>query len=243
MEESRIRETRILLAGMISPLQDPLPGLLSRSTFQTERPDTLADSLELARKEHFDLIILGNLRGRDQLEESLNILRCEGSPSRSSSIVAMVPEDQVTFHREFLGKGLNEVISESTSLDKLERIIANLTHIAPRISSRILITLHVQMSYRKGVLFCQTVNLSRSGMLVRTPIYYPVGTRVDFQFRLPDSPIDIAGEAAVARHADSQREGLKGMGMIYEDLDPSTRSHFYQFLDRGYDQGKLARPS
>ena len=100
---------------------------------------------------------------------------------------------------------------------------------------------------------CQTENLSKSGMLVRTRAPLPVGTKVEIQFlfrsdpalsteELPGGYAFVEGEALVVRHTEPNKEATEGMGLQFLELKEHGRNLLGKFLDR-YDGGQHEVPS
>ena len=88
-----------------------------------------------------------------------------------------------------------------------------------------------------------TVNLSQSGMLLRTHTPLPVGTEVDIQFLFPGDPVRskaslpggygfVEGRAVVVRHTHPMKEKIKGMGLHFVGLEERGRQMLADFLEK-----------
>src|SRR5262249_57287484 len=66
---------------------------------------------------------------------------------------------------------------------------------------------------RSSDLSCQSENISETGMLLRSPEAYPIGTRVRFECTLPGDRSPLRGEAEVVRHTVSEVEQVQGIGV------------------------------
>jgi hypothetical protein len=70
------------------------------------------------------------------------------------------------------------------------------------------------------VIVAQLVNVSETGMFLACAELLPVGTAVEFRFRLDDDLIALAGTAEVVRLAE---QGERGMGLRFSALDGEGR--------------------
>jgi len=70
-----------------------------------------------------------------------------------------------------------------------------------------------------------TTNINEGGMFVGTDQPHPVDTTVTLHFRLPggDDPCVVAGRVVWVREVPD-KEGPRGMGIEFEELDDLTRS-------------------
>lgn len=111
-----------------------------------------------------------------------------------------------------------------------------------RSSVRVLVQLDATIDDGEVARMCQTENLSKSGMLVRTRAPLPVGTDVAVQFLFPGDPAVsrddlpggyafVEGRARVVRHTDPLREAVIGMGLHFMNLEEHGRKLLHSFLD------------
>lgn len=111
-----------------------------------------------------------------------------------------------------------------------------------RSSVRLLVQLDATIDDGEMARMCQTENLSKSGMLVRTRAPLPVGTDVAVQFLFPGDPAVaeaelpggyafVEGRARVVRHTDPGRESVLGMGLHFLNLEEHGRRLLHRFLD------------
>jgi hypothetical protein len=85
---------------------------------------------------------------------------------------------------------------------------------APRCTVRIAVLCHPPAP--ADVIVAQLVNISKTGMFLASQDLLPIGTTVEFQFRLDDDLIALTGTAEVMRLAE---QGERGMGMRFSALD------------------------
>lgn len=127
------------------------------------------------------------------------------------------------------GPGIKLVCTDPGG-EKLEQDIAACLKIAPRTRSRMMVTLDVRVGNLRIRRMCQAVNLSETGMLVRSTDRLPLGERVTFEIPLPDQDLPLKGEAEVVRHADPVVERLEGMGLRFGQLEARQSSRLQDYL-------------
>jgi hypothetical protein len=66
--------------------------------------------------------------------------------------------------------------------------------------------------------FCQTENVSETGMLLRGFGHYPPGTTIDFEIDIPGQSDPIRGSATIARTTNVQLERMEGVGARFESF-------------------------
>ena len=84
----------------------------------------------------------------------------------------------------------------------------------------------------KRLLMCQTENVSKGGVLIRTDQRYPIGTRIAFKSTLPGDRAPVEGYLEVMRHTVPEVEKLQGIGMRFVDLRSADQKRLFEFLDR-----------
>ena len=121
---------------------------------------------------------------------------------------------------------------------------------AGRRSVRLMVQLDATIDDGKIARMCQTENVSKSGMLVRTSAPLPVGTRVDIQFvfrsdlalateDLPGGYAFVEGEALVVRHTEPAKERTEGMGLQFLRLEEHGKNLLGKLLDSCENNGGL----
>ena len=88
----------------------------------------------------------------------------------------------------------------------------------------------VEASQDRDRLLYQTVNVSRTGMLLQGDEVFSPGTIFDFAFRLPSEPRPVEGRAEVVRRADPDREGMTGVGARFVSLRDDGHFRLRQYV-------------
>jgi hypothetical protein len=88
--------------------------------------------------------------------------------------------------------------------------------------------------------FYETVNLSRTGVLVQGEQLFAPGTPFDFAFTLPFETRPVEGKAEVVRRVDAGRELMQGLGARFLTLRADGETRVQRFVEDGH--GAPARP-
>jgi hypothetical protein len=78
--------------------------------------------------------------------------------------------------------------------------------------------------------FCQTQNLSRSGVLIRGFSHYDPGLRIDFEISLPDDSAPLRGRGVIRRQTERRNEGIDGLGIEFESFHGADQQRLVEFL-------------
>jgi CheY-like chemotaxis protein len=171
--------------------------------------------LELAVQLPYDAIIstlpLPDMTALDFLAA----VRRPNSASRGAALVLVASDKAFGEAAALVGKGVNRVVRDSEVESTLAHELFGLLEVHPRIDIRTITRLKVQLGWGASSTLCQTVNLSASGMLIRTDQEYPYGTKLSFELTLPGESYPVRGEAVVVRHAEGYREKISGLGVRF----------------------------
>ena len=176
----------LLVVGIEAEVFARFPPLLWRSSFDVSSPANPKLALHAISERRFTLIITAFPLAGIEFQSFLDEIRAFGSPCRSSGLLAITAPEHLDEATAFVGKGLNKVVSSEASDAQLAVTIAELLHIAPRAAVRADVTLRVRIGTRERSILTQTVNVSRSGMLVRACGAMKIGERGSFSFTVPD---------------------------------------------------------
>jgi len=208
-------DMKVLLFNVPDHLMDRADGILARPPFVVEEC-SLADELRSrVEKNRYYLMILNlPVKGFDP-REILYTLRHQKRASSDSILILLAPDDILPEYRVYINKGISALFPHSTPCAEIENAIARLTHIAPRVDSRIIVRLKAKTQLGHRVVLCQALNLSFTGMFVATSMTFPVGSDVLFELMLPQARFPLEGEARVVRHSSGLREHSIGMGLTF----------------------------
>jgi hypothetical protein len=184
------------------------------------------NTLELVQNTKFDVIIIGFPGPITALRRFVKCVRAPGSECQNSGIILLSEPQHLDAARMFVGVGINRAIASDDINELLATSIMELSSVAPRVTLRAPTRVVLQLEQRPLRTFCQTENVSETGMLLRGFGHYPPGTTIDFEINIPGQPDPIRGSATIARTTNLSLERLEGVGARFES-----------FL--GADQGRL----
>ncbi|MEW6367230.1 MAG: PilZ domain-containing protein [Acidobacteriota bacterium] len=231
---------RVLLFNLPGSLSSVRRGLLARAPFLVEDVSETGDLRERIESTCYGMVILSQPSVELQFTEILASIRSENTPCAKCILILLAPEAQMEEYRQFLGNGLNVLLPLSASPNELEAAIARRTMVAPRVNARIQVRVEVRVQGMEETLSCQTVNISRSGMLLESTARPPIGAPIVFELPLPGMTGPLTGEGWVVRHTTAEREKLNGIGVAFISLSHGGRHVLARFIDEtlaATDQG------
>ncbi len=111
----------------------------------------------------------------------------------------------------------------------------------PRDSRRVPLETRVQLKFEKfsGFINEFSANISPGGIFIRSDRPEPVGTLVDFEFRLGDGfeLIKGRGEVAWVRESSDDPAHPAGMGLSFLEISPQGKELIYKVVDRHVQSG------
>ncbi len=222
-----------MLAVGVSPEEfGRVAPFLEREAFEVDRFPSGSGALELTSQVAIEVLLVRYPLPDMELEDFLQGVRRDGSPCLRSPILVLTSTDRFSEAEGFIGRGANRAMSLDTSVDQIQSTISSLLDVAPRKAARFLARLEIKLGGAKDMILCQTENLSASGMLIRTDKRYEAGTKVDFEFNLPDDPRPIAGVAEIMRHTMIGRDQVGGIGVRFLSFPADSKRRFEAFLKR-----------
>jgi uncharacterized protein (TIGR02266 family) len=140
--------------------------------------------------------------------------------------------------RALAGLGVAGYINEYSSP---QHIMASLApHLFPdnfnrRASPRVVLGIPVQYRFGQTIAAALTLNLSRSGLAIRTTSPLDAGAKLKVRFRMPGSKRDIDAEGRVV-----WSDRRVGMGVQFETVDPSLQVIIDDFVDAHFFSNRKA---
>jgi uncharacterized protein (TIGR02266 family) len=206
-------EGRVLVVGLERQVLKKIDPLLSRSQLSVDSVGKGESALMLAAKVAFDLLVVRHPLPDMALGSFMSAVHEPGSPCCASPILVLTDRTRLDEIRTLLPGGSGQAISVDEPAKLLQEIASRQLGVAPRVAIRVAVRLDVRLEGGSSRVACQTENLSEQGLLVRSPNLYPIGTRLTFDFTLPDQRLPIQGEAEVVRHSVPDVEGVQGLGL------------------------------
>ncbi len=146
------------------------------------------------------------------------------------TVVLASPEDM--FDLEPLEQAGVRLINLSGAGGKGATALADFLRKAPRPDARVMVKVEVELGAGKVLRIAQTVNVSRSGLLIRTQERFPPGAILDLKMELPGEKTPIEARAEVVRRADPAVEKVYGLGARFVWFRATDRERFENFMRR-----------
>lgn len=208
-------DTKVLAAGIERGTFEHLAPVLRRGAVQVDWVATPEAGVNAAGEHRYDVILMDAVPCDWPLEKVVRSFRDPASPSRSAAILVLAEPDQVDVARALRSRGVNRVMLVTDPPEIICDQMANLLEVAPRVQIRLATNVEAALGNAGRELFCQTVNLSSTGMLIRTQNRPPLGTPVVFKICLSDTVGTICGEGEIVRHATTSHGGVDGMAIRF----------------------------
>jgi len=191
------------------------------------------NTLELVQTTRFDVIAIGFPGPIKAMRRFVGCIRASGSASVRSGIVLLSDAQHLDAAETFvgIGVGINRAISWDDLEKNLRPTIDELAAVAPRVLLRAPTRVVLQLEQRPLRTFCQTENVSQSGMLLRGFGHYPPGTVIEFEISIPGQSDPIRGRATIARTTNVSLERLEGVGARFDDFLGSDRARLTDYLN------------
>lgn len=225
-------ERKVLVTGVDEDGYDKLRAALARYPLVVERLSRPASALELAGSVAFDLVILGHPLTDPPLADFLAELRRPGSPSAASPVVLLAAAEAQREAGESRDAGVVAVLASDLEAPVLHRAVLQALGVPPRVDVRLLVRLEARLELGHSAVLCQTENLSRGGMLVRTDRRPTLGEAFSFELALPEGGQVVRGRAEVARHTDPAREPVRGIGLRFLSFESDGARRLAAYVER-----------
>jgi hypothetical protein len=190
-------------------------------------------TLELVQNTSFDAIIIGFPGPITALRRFVQCVRSPGSASQRSGVVLLSEPRHLEAAQTFvgIGAGINRAICTSDMSETLAPTLIELTSVAPRSPLRAPTRIVLHLEQRPLRTFCQTENVSESGMLLRGFGHYPAGTTIDFEINIPGQSDPIRGHATIARTTNVASEMMEGVGARFDQFRDGDRARLTEYLN------------
>jgi len=222
---------KVLVAGIERSAYEGFAPVLRRSELHVDRVSTPEAGVALARAVQFEVIILDGEPGEQSLDTVVGSIRSQHSPSREAAVVVLAEPSRVEAAQALMGRGVNRVMLVSDPPELIGQQISSLLQVAPRRAARLSTQLNANIGSGPLRAFCQTVNVSATGMLLRTQRRVGLGEEVAFEIQLGDKDGPLNGRGVVVRHANGAGERLEAIGIRFLDFERDGESRLRSFLE------------
>jgi len=108
--------------------------------------------------------------------------------------------------------------------------VSDLLGIAPRVPLTTNARIKIYVPGKPVQSFCQTQNLSATGVLIRGFAHYPMGTTIDFEISLPTDTAPIRGSGTISRRTEKRTEKIDGLGIRFTSFHGTDQRRLTDFL-------------
>ncbi len=221
---------QILVTGVDDPVYNAVVNVLSPLGFDIHRApwdSYLGDHVQLTP---FNVIIAGFQPSGGAFTKFLKALRTRDSACQHSGLILVAPLPVNDMAQKHVGHGANKVIGEREVSSGLQDMVSELVGVAPRKPVTMNARIKIYVKGKPVQSFCQTQNLSASGVLIRGFGHYEAGLNIDFEINLPVDTAPIRGSGTITRHAERRTEGIDGLGIKFTSFHIGDQSRLTGFL-------------
>jgi len=225
-------ETKQVLMTRVEANADKQAALLLRGKkVDIHRVPWDDNTLDLVQTTPFDIILVGYPVASGSLRRFLKCVRAPGSACRRSGIILLADHEQMSSATAFIGHGVNRAIADTDVERLLVPTVDDLAGVAPRLVLRAPTRIVIQVEDHPVRAFCQTENLSLTGMLLRGFGHYPSGTEIKFEINIAGESDPIRGFARIARTTNVAVERVEGVGASFLSFFGSDKSRLSTYLE------------
>jgi CheY-like chemotaxis protein len=174
--------------------------------------------LRLASRRRFDALLVSHPVAGAPTSRFLRAVRGPESACRTSPLVLVTPERSRRDAEIYLGRGATRVLTLEEVPQGLPGVLQPLFLVAPRTNLHVPTRIEVVGQPFPRRVFCETVNLSNTGMLLRTPHSLPRATELRFELFLPGLARPLRGQGEVVRLTLQGREPFPGIAVKFGGL-------------------------
>jgi hypothetical protein len=219
---------RILAVGVGRELFQKMEPLLSRAALIIDRVPRPQSALVLCEQRRFDLVIALASFSDMPIRQFLAELRKPQSKCSRAHVILLSEDPSAA--QVSPDEALATVLPLQAPTKVVDEVAMRVLGVEPRQSQRLMIRVDVQLDQGRQLVMCQTENISRVGMLLRSQHPFPVGTKLAFDFTPPGDRSPIRGKAEVVRHSVADIENVNGVGVKLLDFQADGRSRWEEFL-------------
>ncbi len=223
--------TKVLAAGIERATFERLAPVIRRDAVKVDWVATPEAGVNMASEHRYDVILMDAEPCDWPLEKVVRSFRDASSPSRTAAILVLAEPDQVDVARALRSRGVNRVMLVTDPPEIICDQMANLLEVAPRVQVRLATNVEAALGDKGRELFCQTVNLSSTGMLIRTRHRPPLGTPVVFKINLAEDYGELCGRGELVRHTATGRGEIDGVAIRFVSFASDGAERLQDYLE------------
>lgn len=224
------RRGQILVTGVDDPVYNAVVNVLSPLGFDIHRApwdDYLRDHVQITP---FDVVVAAFSISAGGMEKFFKAMRSRGSACHHSGVILIASERNLDVAKAHLGHGANRIISDRGVSSQLQAAVSELLGVAPRVPVTTNARIKIYVEGKPVQSFCQTQNLSATGVLIRGFSHYPQGSKIDFEISLPTDTAPIKGSGTISRRTERRFEQVEGLGIQFTSFHGTDQHRLADFL-------------
>ncbi len=204
---------RVVVVAGEDDLRDRLFEALGTFSAEAVEVPSVQRALELAREIPIHLLTLRYPLEGMSFSEFLRAFRETGSVSRGAQVVVLAPGKSIGGLKRSAGAGVAFLRSDSDH-EQLAEIFKTFLRRSPRFSGNLLVGAELELPSGKVRKMLQVVNISESGMLLRTKTPLAAGQGFTFELQIPDLKSPVLGRAEVVRVIEQGKTREVGVKIV-----------------------------
>jgi hypothetical protein len=192
--------------------------------------DNWALALRMLTAEAFDGLLIAYPLPGASMTEFLETVRKPDSACRKSALILLAPRRFQAEASMYTGRGANRVQVLEEAPEAIAKALERLFQVAPRFPVKVPGRVEVREHGMARRLFCQTINVSLTGMLLRLPHSYRPGIELGFELLIPGQHDPLCGSARVVRATVERREPFPGVGVTFSAFQLGHQARLAAFL-------------
>lgn len=213
---------RVMLIALDATTRAKVERSLDRLSCRISTADDAASALEILCARQYSLVVMGYPLPHLLLRHLVQRLRHPVCASHRCSLLILSIPELMTGALRFVNHGANSVLPRWASRAQLDLAILKLLDVAERYPPSPELAVQIEDPSGAPVPASGVVNISVSGLLVRSSVQPVLGSTVRTILRHPSLPHPLELPARVVRFAKPSRENLGGFAVNFDgaDLDP-----------------------
>lgn len=189
---------------------------LSRKEYKIFTSQKGSEGLQIAGEIKPNLILFSSHLGDIDGASFCKSIR-KDEETKKTSLILVVAKDDDHKVSEIMASGCNDFITFPLNKLILDQKLGIYLNIATRKAARIMVQIKIEAKSHQGFHLGTSVNLSKSGMLLETPINLNKGEEIFLKFFLPKTLKQVETKAMVVR--EENFKNLKRYGLKFLELD------------------------
>jgi uncharacterized protein (TIGR02266 family) len=221
----------VVAGGAGESLEKLLPILSKHSVLIHRVPEGAKVVQTVAKLPLVDMVLIAYPLPDMKFSDFMAAITQAVAPARPPQVLVIISKEQAQDVAGYVKQGV-QVLPAHLPPEQLEKVTSRFLRKAPRPATRIMVRMEVSLGVGMVLRMAQGVNVSTSGILIRTNEDFPLGSAISLEFTLPGEQGAIQAEATVVRHSDPDREGIKGMGLKFVEIAPEHRARLADYVQK-----------